>query len=198
VWYRTHPSYGNELNGLEEHYNLEDALMTGIQLNAFIRHAASVTMANIAQIVNVIAPVFTNKDGLFLQTIFFPFELYSQTAGSESVDVFWQGDTFSTGEYTGVRYLDVSATLDEAGRTLSVYVVNRSENDALETTISLTSGQFAGAVRAAVVNGPDIKAENSFSNPNVVGTSESQLTASGSTFTYAFEPHSVTALVFAL
>jgi alpha-L-arabinofuranosidase len=199
VWYRTHPSYGNELNRLEEKYNLEDALMVGMQLNAFIRHAASVKMANLAQIVNVIAPIFTNPDGLFLQTIFYPFELYSQTAGSESVDVFWQGDTFSTAEHSGLRFLDVSATLDEARRTLSVFVVNRSQDNALETTLSLTSGAFAGPVRAVVVNGPDIKSENSFTDPNIVGTHESQFAAKDTTkFTYSFEPHSVTALIFDL
>ncbi|MBZ0289957.1 MAG: alpha-N-arabinofuranosidase, partial [Anaerolineae bacterium] len=38
--------------GIEEVYNLEDALMVALHLNAFIRHADMVTMANIAQIVN--------------------------------------------------------------------------------------------------------------------------------------------------
>jgi alpha-N-arabinofuranosidase len=28
-------------------------------------------MANLAQLVNVIAPIFTNKQGLYLQTIYF-------------------------------------------------------------------------------------------------------------------------------
>ena len=73
VWYRTHPALGNPPNNLEEHYSLEDALVVAMQLNAFIRHAHSVKMANIAQIVNVIAPIFTNKEGHFLQTIFHPF-----------------------------------------------------------------------------------------------------------------------------
>ncbi len=97
VWYRTHPVFGNELNNLEEIYNLEDALVVGMHLNAFIRHARTVQMANIAQIVNVIAPIFTNPQGLFLQTIFYPFELYSRTCGQTALDVAWRGDTFSGG-----------------------------------------------------------------------------------------------------
>ncbi|GAI56019.1 unnamed protein product, partial [marine sediment metagenome] len=65
VWYRTHPEYGGtpEQNKLEEIYNLEDALVVAMHFNAFIRHACSVRMANIAQIVNVIAPIFTRRDG---------------------------------------------------------------------------------------------------------------------------------------
>ncbi len=197
VWYRTHSRYGGipEQNKLEEIYNLEDALVVAMHFNAFIRHAYSVRMANIAQIVNVIAPIFTHRDGLVLQTIFYPFELYRRTCGQIALDVWWQGETFVGGEYTGVRTLDVSATLDEAQKQLGIYVINRSRTEVMETTISLATGHFTGSVQASVVNGPDIKAENTFDTPNQVGTSEDTLTAKGQSLTYTFEPHSVTALV---
>lgn len=199
VWYRTFPEYTDNINGLEETYNLEDALMVAVQLNAFIRHASTVKMANLAQLVNAIAPIFTGKDGMVLQTIFYPFELYSQTCGGTALDVFWKGDTFSSSTYTGVRVLDVSASLDEDKKQLTLYVVNRSQSNHAETTISLGSGCFAELVRAWVVNGPNIKSENTFATPNEVGTTETKHTTTKETnFTYTFEPHSVTALVFAL
>ncbi len=47
---------------------MEDALVVGSYLNAFIRNAHIVKMANMAQLVNVIAPVFTSPEGLFYQT----------------------------------------------------------------------------------------------------------------------------------
>ena len=198
VWYRARGSTSEQRNNLEERYNLEDALVVAMHFNAFIRHCESVQMANIAQIVNVIAPIFTNKEGLFLQTIFHPFELYARTCGDIALDVFWNGDTFSGGDHTGLRTLDVSATIDKAGKTVSVYVVNRSQTDDLETTISLNGIEFAGNVYVSVVNGPDIKAENSFEQPEQVGIQESTLSASGKEFVYTFEKHSVTALVFDL
>lgn len=200
VWYRTHPKYGGipSQNKLEEIYNLEDALVVAMHFNAFIRHAYSVRMANIAQIVNVIAPIFTRRDGLVLQTIFYPFELHSSTCGQIALDVWWQGETFAGGEYTGVRTLDVSATLDESQKQLVLYVVNRSLTEPMETSIKLTTGRFAGTVRALTVNGPDIKVENTFDTPNKVGTRENSLTAKGQSLTYVFEPHSVTALVCAI
>ena len=200
VWYRTHPRYGGipSQNKLEEVYNLEDALVASMNLNAFIRHARSVKMANIAQIVNVIAPIFTSKKGRVLQTIFYPFELYSSTCGQVALDVCWQGDTFTAGKYSGVRTLDVSATLDEAKKQLVVYVINRSLDKALETEIMMTATRFSGKVRAITINGPDIKAENTFNTPDRVRPRENNFTVDGQTFTYEFEPHSLTALVCAV
>ncbi|UCH26350.1 MAG: hypothetical protein JSV66_01485 [Trueperaceae bacterium] len=193
VWYRVH----NE-GKLEEIYNLEDALVVAMHFNAFIRHASTVKMANIAQIVNVIAPIFTSPEGLVLQTTFHPFEVYSQTCGDTALDIHWSGDTFSTPEHSGLRVLDVSATLDSAGKKLAVYVVNRTETAATEAEIRLVEGRFAGPVRSYVVNGPDIKATNTFEAPEQVTTRQESLTAQGGSFTGSFEPHSVTALVFDL
>jgi alpha-N-arabinofuranosidase len=194
VWYRT---FGDEAykTRLEEIYNLEDALAVGIQLNAFIRHAASVKMANIAQIVNVIAPIFTKPDGLVLQTIFYPFELYSRTCGDKALDVSWEGDTFSGGGISGVRTLDVSAALDEAKKQVAVFIVNRSKLRESDVQIQLTDGKFRGNVNVSTVNGPDIKAENTFASPDKVLTCEKSVTAKGSTLNITLEPHSVTALV---
>jgi alpha-N-arabinofuranosidase len=180
---------------LEEIYNLEDALATGIQLNAFIRHARSVKMANIAQIVNVIAPIFTRPDGLVRQTIFYPFELYSRTCGNLALDPWWEGDTFSGGAYRGVRILDVSASLEENKKRLTVYVINRSRTKEMETVLQLAAGGFQGMISAHTVNGPGIKAENTFASPDKVKTRETTLTAAGREVNYTFEPHSVTALV---
>jgi alpha-N-arabinofuranosidase len=195
VWYRARGDTLEERNNLEEVYNLEDALVVAMHFNAFIRHAQTVKMANIAQIVNVIAPIFTNPDGLFLQTIFHPFEVYSHMCGDIALDAFWEGETFSGGDYSGLRTLDVAATLDEKKKALAVYVVNRSEKDALETTITLDSGQFTGPVQAHMINGSDIKSENSFDYPDAVAVSRTDLKVERKGFVYTFEPHSVTVLV---
>lgn len=198
VWYRARGATVEEHKNLEEIYNLEDALVVAMHFNAFIRHAQMVKMANIAQIVNVIAPIITNPTGLFLQTIFHPFEVYGRTCGNIALDAFWEGETFSGGSYSGLRLLDVAATLDEAKKSLSVYVVNRSEKDALETKITLDSGQFAGPIQAYVINGLDIKSENSFDHPDTVGVFKTDLRVERNCFVYTFEPHSVTVLVSAV
>jgi alpha-N-arabinofuranosidase len=193
VWYRSKPEAGNE-----EIYNLEDALMTAIQLNAFIRHSATVRMANLAQIVNVIAPILTRPDGLVLQTIFYPFELFSNNCGDSSLDVYWEGETFSGGGYNGVRTLDVSATVFSKKKGLSLFVVNRSADHPVETEIKLIAGSFSGLAKISVINGRDIKSENTFESPDEVITQESRLPVEGQSIQMAFEPHSVTCIVFGI
>jgi alpha-L-arabinofuranosidase len=74
-------------------------------------------------------------------------------------------------------------------------VINQSKDNAMETTITLTTGQFMGNVQVSVVNGPDVHAENTVEKPNQVAVRKSTMKISGQSFTYAFEPHSVTALV---
>lgn len=181
--------------------NLEDALVEALYLNAFIRHSASVRLVNFATMpIMPLGLSLTDPDSpVLIQPIFYPFEIYSHTCGKQALDVFWYGDIFSANfldrSYSGIRTLDVAATLNKDRKQLVVYVVNQSENKAMETTITLTSGQFAGDVKIFVVNGPDVKAENTPEKPNQVGVQEVDLKASGASLTYNFEPHSVTALV---
>ncbi|OGN90416.1 MAG: hypothetical protein A2158_05600 [Chloroflexi bacterium RBG_13_46_14] len=183
--------------GIRPHrfYSMEDALVTAMNLNAFIRHSHTVKMANLTML---ITPMHITPDSVIIQTIFYPFELYRKTCGRKALDIYWESETFSAiceeHEFSGIRYLDVTATVNESGKKLTVYAVNRSEKEALETTISLADGHFTGEIMASVVNGADIKAENSVENPERVGVTQTKLEASGKSFTYTFEPHSVTAL----
>jgi len=153
-----------------------------------------VRMANLAQIVNVIAPILTRPDGLVLQTIFYPFELYSRVCGDESLDVTWEGDTFSGGNQVGVRLLDVVATISNQKKKLSLFVVNRALDQTIETQIALTDSSFTGIGKAWIVNGKDIKVTNTFDGPEGVTTRSYDLEPHGSSWVYAFEPHSVTCL----
>jgi len=182
--------------------NLEASLATALYLNTFIRHAYSVRMANFCAPMPMSLGLRGIGNPVILPTIFYPFELYSRTCGQLSLDVFWYGDTFSgkykDRSYTGLRTLDVAATLDKSIRRLVIYVVNQSKKDAMETKISLDRGQFAGSIHVSVINGPDIKAENTREEPNQVGVREAKIDISGKSLIYTFEPHSVTALVCAV
>ena len=80
------------ISGLKERYTLGDALAVATYLHAFVRHANIVKMANLAQLVNVIAPIVTNKDGLFLQTIYHPLRLFSDYLGTESLSTHVESD----------------------------------------------------------------------------------------------------------
>src|SRR5207244_4751712 len=112
VWYRAF----NEKK-LEEIYNFEDALAMGMFFNTFFRHADIVKMANLAQMVNVIAPIMTNDKGLFLQPIYFPIVEYGKQRGNAALDVWVSSPTYKIAQRPQeATYLDVSAAYDARGR----------------------------------------------------------------------------------
>src|ERR1700712_4942826 len=94
VWYRAR---GNTQRGrkiLEEHYNLEDALVIASMLNTFVNNADTIKIANMAQIVNVIAPIFTSEKGMFLQTIFHPLQLFSKNTRGAALQTYLECPTY--------------------------------------------------------------------------------------------------------
>lgn len=202
VWYRARTDeFKRGTRALEEHYNLEDALVISGFLNAFVRNADIVKMANMAQLVNVIAPIFTNETSLFRQTIYFPLQLFAQHVRGTSLDVLVDCDTYDTerfflglGETTTVQknvpYLDVSAAYDDGQVTLCV--LNRNRDDALTANIICQEGRFTGRFEVYEVNGPDIKAMNDFGSEPVKTTQKPAVRASGQSLTYSFSPHSFT------
>jgi alpha-N-arabinofuranosidase len=191
VWYRAR---GNSQRGrriLEEHYNLEDALVVATFLNSFVNHAHIVKIANMAQLVNVIAPIFTNEKGLFLQTIYYPLQLFAKHTRGKALELFLESPKYKSRRFDDVPYLDASAGLDNGSVVLNV--VNRHPDQAIETTVELEDKQFSGPVAVSEVNGPDIKAENDF-DKTAVKTVERSATANGRTLRYSFPPHSFTML----
>jgi alpha-L-arabinofuranosidase len=191
VWYRARGPQQRGRRILEERYNLEDALVVATFLNSFINHAHIVKIANMAQLVNVIAPIFTNEKGLFLQTIFYPLQLIANNSKGKSLSLFVDSPKYDSRRFGPVPYLDTSAALD--GGTLVLNVVNRHQDQAVETEIVLQDKQFAGPVEVAEVNGPDIKSENDFGKTTVQAESKSAK-ADGKTLRYRFPAHSYTML----
>ena len=195
VWYRARGSRQRGRRILEERYNLEDALVVATFLNTFVNHSHIVKIANLAQLVNVIAPIFTNEEGLFLQTIYYPLALFANNTKGKALELFVDCPRYSTRRHGDVAYLDLSAAFDNG--TLVVNAVNRNKDQPVEAEFQLEDKQFSGAVAIAEVNAPDIKAENTFGS-TVVETRERSASAEGRRFRYRFPAHSYTMLKCAL
>jgi len=189
VWYRAR---GNAQRGrriLEEHYNLEDALVVATFINTFFNNAHIVKIANMAQLVNVIAPIFANENELFLQTIYYPLQLFANNTKGKALDLFVDSPTYKSRRFADVPYVDASAGYENGSLTLNV--VNRHRDQTISTEFELEDKQFSGLVDATEVNGPDIKAENSFDSAAVKPV-QRPATAQGKTMRYSFPPHSYT------
>jgi alpha-N-arabinofuranosidase len=212
VWYRTR-SHQDRVGGVEERYNLTDALAIATYLHGFIRHCRAVRIANFAQLVNAIAPIFTSRQGLFLQSIYHPLRLYAQHTREVALDVHVECETYdlppaqeeqSVGRVHHVAdlgpfpLLDAVASCDAGGRQLTLAVVNRDRDRDHAAAIELTDAAAPGGVLVSEVNGPDVGATNSFEHPRRVDVQERRLDLAGRRFEYTFPAHSVTVLRMSL
>ncbi len=201
VWYRAR--HGAHLDGsgkiapplLEEHYNLEDALIAAQFLNSFIRHADSVKIANLAQIVNVIAPILTRGDEMLLQSIFYPIEMIARRGEGVSLQTRVDGPGYVSQKYGGVTYLDSSAIL--LGDRLSVFLVNRSLEEPMEVRVDVADVRLASLIDAEIVAGTDPKAENTYERPSeVVSEAFEAVSFADGVATVTLPPLSVVAATF--
>ncbi len=191
VWYRT----GNR-EKLEEIYNFEDALAMGMFFNAFFRHADSVKMANLAQMVNVIAPIMTNEQGLFLQPIYFPIVEYGRQRGNTSLDVWVASPTYRIqNRGPEIGYLDVSASRNAATGEVFLNVLNRSQTRDLVTSIE-TGGYAVSSASVWQMNHDDLKATHTFGDDQKVRpvTRQESVSTSDGGFRHTFPAHSLTIL----
>jgi alpha-L-arabinofuranosidase len=153
VWFRT------DDGTLEERYNFSDALAVATYLNIFVRNCASVRMANLAQMVNAIAPVVTTEQAAVTQPIYYPVLLHAQAALAVAADVHVDGPAVSPlGDGHHSRWphrvadlgpftlVDAAATTSADRRRLAVTLVNRSPDQPETIEIVLRDQVFDSVV----------------------------------------------------
>jgi alpha-N-arabinofuranosidase len=174
VWYRARDAeamngHGKEAQHLiEEVYNLEDALLVGGLLNTLVRNSDRVKVACLAQLINVIAPIMTNEDGLFQQTIFYPYNWALQNARGAALELLVQSSTYDVAGMNEVPHIDAAGTFDETNGSVTIFLLNRDLAKAHEIEINWEDKAPTRVVTASVLTGDDLKAFNSFQTPNKV------------------------------
>ena len=150
VWYRT------DDGRLEERYDLADALAVATYLNVFVRQSWTVRMANLAQLVNVIAPIVTSAHAMFTQSIYHPFQLMAKACQPVALDTFTDSGTHTHQDQPAARwphrvadlgqfeFLDVAATRDPERGRLTVSVVNRDPDQAIPTRVRFHDAKATG------------------------------------------------------
>ena len=174
VWYRKRG--GDDVNGheheaphlLEEVYNLEDALLVGGIVNTLLRNADRVKLACLAQLVNVIAPIMTNANGLYRQTIYYPYKWALQMARGEALNVLLDSPTYDVAGIGTVPYLDVTATFAKESGNVCLFILNRDLANARAVNVVWEDAPPARVVTSTLLTGNDLKAFNSFDAPQRV------------------------------
>ncbi len=154
---------------LEDIYNFEDALLVGGLLITLIKNSDRVRMACMAQLVNVIAPIMTEKGGsTWCQTIFYPFMHASVYGRGTALNVGIECPGYGCEQFAEVPYLDSVAVHNEERRELTLFVLNRNLDSDIDLECDLRSLGARSLLEHIVLGHPDLKAVNSAENPDNV------------------------------
>jgi len=198
VWYKGDPMQGNweEAPHLaEEMYNLEDALVVAQWLNVFLRKSHVLKIACVAQVVNVISWLHTRTDGILKHPSYYAFQLVSNHARGNALDVSVKAPQVETKEYDAVPILDVSASYDAETAQGAVFIVNRSEKDSVTTDLVWQDGKIVQVDQAWQIAGTDPKRANTWEAPDqLVAKSISSPTIDSGRATITLPPLSFTVL----
>jgi alpha-N-arabinofuranosidase len=197
VWYRARDGDGGRRQAphlLEEIYNLEDALLVGGLLNTLMRHADRVRIACLAQLINVIAPITTNSDGFFRQTIYYPYAWALQCARGDALDLASECEAYNIENVGPVPYIDVAGTLDAEGNRISLFILNRDLERARDVEVIWRESAPPRVHFSQTLTGSDLKASNSFENPKRVMPQDFDVPKTGTRTNLQLPPRSYTVI----
>jgi alpha-N-arabinofuranosidase len=123
---------------------LRDAVIAGLSLNIFNRHADRVRMANLAQMVNVIQSlVLTDGAKMVVTPTWHVFDLYKAHQGATQLPATVQAPDYVEGA-TRLPGLSVSASRDRSG-TLHLSIVNLDPSSDRAIQVALNGGAWSRA-----------------------------------------------------
>lgn len=194
AWYKP----GSEVNNthlLGQQSTMRDAVLAGLTLDTFNRHADKVVMANVAQLVNCLQALFLAHEDQFVVTpTYHVFDMYAAHQGAQSVRTLCSAPRSAytrNNQPASVYGLGGSASIRD--RQLVLTVTNPHLSQPRETEIMIRGASIKSA-RATILAAADVHAHNSFANPRGVEPKENQVKVTSGALSYSFAPASVTRL----
>ncbi|WP_329112505.1 alpha-N-arabinofuranosidase [Streptomyces sp. NBC_01353] len=174
VWYQRRPDphpvedWQEAPRILEDVYTVTDAVVLGSLLIALLRHADRVSVACLAQLVNVIAPIMTEPGGAaWRQTTFHPFAQASRYGRGTVLDVRVDSPTYETARFGAVPLLHATAVRNDDGG-VTLFAVNRDRNQPLPLDVTLHGLELNGVVEHSALADADPEARNTVDEPERV------------------------------
>jgi alpha-N-arabinofuranosidase len=178
---------------------MRDALLAGLTLDTFNRHADKVAMANIAQLVNCLQSLFlAHGDKFCLTPTYHVFDMYASHQGAQAIRTVFSAAQISylrNGKDAVLYGLNGSASLN--AKQLTLTVTNPSLDQSRQTEVSVRGGT-ARSVKAVTLTSSDVHTYNSFENLRAVEPKEQTLSPDRPSFIHRFPPASVTKLEMTL
>ncbi len=152
---------------LYQQNSLRDALVAALNFHIFQRHADRVTMANIAQTVNVLqAMILTDKEKMLRTPTYWVFEMFKVHQGGTFLPVELQSPDYAFGQEK-IPMVSASATRAADGSAIHLSLANTSPAQAVTLSVKL-AGLTPKSVAGRVLTATAMDAHNTFESPNAV------------------------------
>lgn len=165
AWYDVEP--GTNPGFLYQQNTLRDALLAGVSLNIFNKHADRVKMANIAQMVNVLqAIILTDGEKMLLTPTYHVFDMYKvhQDATLLPLDL-------KCGNYErmgrSLPAVTATASKDKNG-VVHITFVNIDPTRDIDVSCVVRGINAKGIKASQIITGDDVRTYNTFEKPNEI------------------------------
>ena len=180
--------------------NTGGAILTGGFLNMLMKNAAIVPISDMTGIMEF-AGIWKKRSQVYATPSYYAFKLYANADIAKPVAVTASAGSYSVAhgvnrlpEIASVPYLDVVGALNEDGKTLTLFCVNRSLTTDIPTKISLQDFAAAGTAVVQTLRSRSLADANDEMSPNRVKPAESVETTEPDGWTHVFPHASVTVI----
>lgn len=154
---------------VEDVYSLLDALVFCGLLCTLLNNTDRVKMACLAQLVNALAPIYTQKGGKAIkQATYYPFQQVSLYGRGKALKTLVSCPTIETQMYGEAPILQTAATYNEEDGSVTLFALNCDQTEDLELKIDLRSFGEVRLKEHLLMDGPDLFAQNTFDEPDKV------------------------------
>ena len=164
AWYDVEP--GTNPGFLFQQNTMRDAVIAGLNLNIFQKHADRVHMANIAQMINVLqAMILTDKEKMLVTPTYHVFEMYKPFKNATLLASELTTPDYKFGDMS-IPAVSVSAARRRDG-TVLIALVNTDPAKPARVTAKIT-GQSPKTLNARVLTTAAMNTHNTFDAPDAV------------------------------
>ncbi len=153
---------------LQQQNTVRDALVAGINLNIFNKYASRISMANIAQIVNVLQSIILTKDSLMVKTpTYYIFKMYNVHQDANLIPLKLETENY---EYNNEAIPALTASASEKDGFTNITITNANPSKVI--LLDCLIGDLFKSVTGKIVTGNEITDYNDFSSKEKVFISD--------------------------
>ena len=188
TWYE--PTPGTPPRFLQQQNSLRDALVAALHFHSFHAHADRVSMANIAQMVNVLqAMILTEEDKMVLTPTYHAFRMHVPFQSATTLPVTLEGNPRYTVGGVAIPMLSASAARGKDGK-LYLSLVTTNQHERVVVSVAL-AGAVARSASGSMLTAAAMDAHNDFAAPRTVVPAPFRADAEGGKLAITLPPKSV-------